>query len=238
MEGMFYFYLSIMEFITELLDFLLHVDTHLSEIITNYRVWTYLILFLIIFAETGLVVTPFLPGDPLLFATGALVAAGGTGLNIFLLTLILSIAAISGNFVNYTIGGFCGTKIFKPDNKILKLEYYTKTKVFFRKHGGKAVIFSRFFPVLRTFVPFVAGVGQMRFGLFSLYNVLGALLWVLSLLFLGYFIGNIPLIKNNFSVVILIITVVTTVPPIIAAIKSKPKKRKPLAVKLERSEIV
>ncbi len=217
-----------MEIITNLLDFLLHIDSHLSEIITNYRVWTYLILFLIIFAETGLVVTPFLPGDPLLFAAGALVAAGGTGLNIYLLALILFIAAISGNFLNYLIGSLSGSKIFKPDNKILKLEYYTKTKVFFRKHGGKAVIFSRFFPVLRTFVPFVAGVGQMRFGLFSMYNVLGALLWVLSLVFLGYFIGNIPVIKDNFSIVILIITLVTTVPPIIAAITSKSRTRRPI----------
>src|SRR5688500_16638569 len=116
-----------MEIITNLLDFLLHIDSHLSEIITNYRVWTYLILFLIIFAETGLVVTPFLPGDPLLFAAGALVAAGGTGLNIYLLALVLFIAAISGNFLNYLIGSLSGSKIFKPDNKILKLEYYTKT---------------------------------------------------------------------------------------------------------------
>ena len=218
-----------MEFLTEVIDFLLHVDTHLNEIIKNYKVWTYLILFLIIFAETGLVVTPFLPGDPLLFAAGALVAAGGTGLDIYLLTLILFVAAISGNFLNYTIGGFCGSKVFKPTNKVLKLEYYTKTKVFFRKHGGKAVVFSRFFPVLRTFVPFVAGVGQMRFGLFSLYNVAGAALWVVSLVFLGYLIGNIPIIKDNFSIVIGIITVITTVPPIIAALTRSGKKKPALA---------
>lgn len=216
-----------MELITEIIDFLLHVDTHLNEIIQNYRVWTYLILFLIIFAETGLVVTPFLPGDPLLFAAGALVAAGGTGLNIYLLALILFVAAISGNFLNYTIGGLFGSKVFKPTNKVLKTEYYIKTKVFFRKHGGKAVIFSRFFPVLRTFVPFVAGVGQMRFGLYSLYNVVGAFLWVVSLVFLGYLIGNIPIIKDNFSIVIGIITVVTTVPPIIAAIRSRSMNKKP-----------
>jgi len=219
-----------MEFVSELIDFLLHVDTHLNSIIKNYRVWTYLILFIIIFAETGLVVTPFLPGDPLLFAAGALIAAGGTGLNIYLLALILFIAAISGNFLNYTIGGLCGSKIFKPENKFLKLEYYTKTKVFFRKHGGKAVIFSRFFPVLRTFVPFVAGVGQMRFGLYSLYNIIGGFLWVVSLLFLGYLIGNIPIIKDNFSIVIGIITFITTVPPIIAALKGRTAKRKILQI--------
>lgn len=218
--------ISSMEVISGIIDFLLHVDTHLNEIIQDYKVWTYLILFLIIFAETGLVVTPFLPGDPMLFAAGALVAAGGTGLNIYLLALILFVAAISGNFVNYMIGGFLGTKVFKPTNKILKTEYYTKTKIFFRKHGGKSVIFSRFFPVLRTFVPFVAGVGQMRFGLFALYNVVGAFLWIVSLLFLGYLIGNIPIIKNNFSIVIGIITLVTTVPPIIAALKSRSPRKK------------
>lgn len=217
-----------MEFASELIDFLLHVDVHLNAIIKNYKVWTYLILFIIIFAETGLVVTPFLPGDPLLFAAGALVAAGGTGLNIYLLALILFIAAIAGNFVNYSIGGLFGSKIFKAENKFLKLEYYIKTKIFFRKHGGKAVVFSRFFPVLRTFVPFVAGVGKMRFALYSLYNVVGGFFWVVSLLFLGYLIGNIPLIKDNFSIVIGIITVVTTVPPLIAALKSRPAKRKTL----------
>lgn len=218
-----------MELITNIIDILLHVDTHLNSIIQNYKVWTYLILFLIIFAETGLVVTPFLPGDPLLFAAGALVAAGGTGLNIYLLAFILFIAAITGNFVNYGIGGLLGSKVFKPENKILKVQYYTKTKVFFRKHGGKAVIFSRFFPVLRTFVPFVAGVGQMRFGLYALYNVVGAFLWIVSLVFLGYLIGNIPIIKDNFSIVIGIITLVTTVPPIIAAFANKGGKKRTLA---------
>jgi membrane-associated protein len=218
-----------MEFLTEAIDFLLHVDRHLSEISQQYKVWTYLILFLIIFSETGLVVTPFLPGDPLLFAAGALVATGETGLNIYLLALILFVAAIAGNFLNYTIGGFFGSKIFKPTNKILKPEYYVKTKIFFRKHGGKAVIFSRFFPVLRTFVPFVAGVGQMRFGLFSMYNLVGGFLWITSFLFLGYLIGNIPIIKDNFGIVIGIIGVATTAPIIIAAIKSRFSKKKRLA---------
>lgn len=218
-----------MEVISNIIDILLHVDAHLNAIIQDYKVWTYLILFMIIFAETGLVVTPFLPGDPLLFAAGALVAAGGTGLNIYLLALILFAAAVIGNFVNYGIGGLLGSKVFKPENKILKIQYYTKTKVFFRKHGGKAVIFSRFFPVLRTFVPFVAGVGQMRFGLYALYNFIGAFLWVVSLVFLGYLIGNIPIIKNNFSIVIGIITVVTTVPPIIAAFANKSGKKRTLA---------
>ncbi|HEY0668681.1 MAG TPA: DedA family protein [Sphingobacteriaceae bacterium] len=218
-----------MEFLELSLDFLLHIDQHLKEIVRNYKVWTYLILFIIIFAETGLVVTPFLPGDPLLFAAGALVAGGGTGLNIYLLAVVLFIAAIAGNFTNYAIGSYLGTRVFKAENKVLKLEYYDKTKDFFIKHGGKAVIFSRFFPILRTFVPFVAGVGKMHFPLFSLYNVTGALLWIVSFLFGGYLFGNIPIIKENFTVVIVVISILTTVPPIIAAIRSK--TRKPVAEK-------
>lgn len=218
-----------MEFITGLLDFLLHIDAHLNEIIQDYKVWTYLILFIIIFAETGLVITPFLPGDPLLFAAGALIAAGGTGLNIYLLAVLLFIAAISGNFLNYAIGSTWGSKVFKPGNKVLKMEYYEKTKEFFQKHGGKAVIFSRFFPILRTFVPFVAGIGKMRFGLYSFYNIVGAFLWIVSFLFLGYLFGNIAIVKENFTVVIIAISVLTTAPPIYAAIKAKSAKRSKLA---------
>lgn len=214
----------IMEFLEFALDFLLHIDEHLKEIVKDYKVWTYLILFIIIFAETGLVVTPFLPGDPLLFAAGALVAGGDTGLNIYLLALILFIAAITGNFVNYAIGGFLGARVFKAENKVLKLAYYDKTKDFFGKHGGKAVVFSRFFPVLRTFVPFVAGVGKMHFSLFSFYNITGGLLWIISFLFAGYLFGNIGIIKENFTIVILAISIVTTIPPIVAAIRSKTRK--------------
>ena len=214
-----------MEFLEFALDFLLNIDEHLKEIIRDYRVWTYLILFIIIFAETGLVVTPFLPGDPLLFAAGALVAGGDTGLNIYLLALILFIAAIIGNFVNYSIGGYLGARVFKTDNKILKLEYYDKTREFFGKHGGKAVVFSRFFPVLRTFVPFVAGVGKMHFSLFSFYNITGGLLWIISFLFGGYLFGNIGIIKDNFTAVIVAISILTTLPPVIAAIRAKARKR-------------
>ena len=214
-----------MEFFEFALDFLLNIDEHLKEIIRDYRVWTYLILFIIIFAETGLVVTPFLPGDPLLFAAGALVAGGDTGLNIYLLALILFIAAIIGNFVNYSIGGYLGARVFKTDNKILKLEYYDKTREFFGKHGGKAVVFSRFFPVLRTFVPFVAGVGKMHFSLFSFYNITGGLLWIISFLFGGYLFGNIGIIKDNFTAVIVAISILTTLPPVIAAIRAKARKR-------------
>lgn len=215
-----------MEFIESILDFLLHVDQHLNEIIKNYKVWTYLILFIIIFAETGFVVTPFLPGDPLLFAAGALIAAGGTGLDIYMLTLILSVAAIAGNFVNYSIGSFLGTRVFKPGNKVLKLEYYDSTREFFNKHGGKAVIFSRYFPVLRTFVPFVAGVGKMKFQLFALYNITGGIVWIVTFLFLGFLFGNIAIVKENFTIVIVAISILTTVPPVIAAIRARAKKRR------------
>jgi len=214
------------EFLTSLIDILLHVDKHLNDIITNYKVWTYLILFIIIFAETGFVVTPFLPGDPLLFATGALIAGGGTGMDIYLTGVLLCIAAITGNMVNYSLGKYFGPRVFKPENKFLKLSYYHSTQVFFTKHGGKAVVFSRFFPVLRTFVPFVAGVIKMPLKQYTFYNVSGALLWIISFLFVGYLFGNIPAVKENFSVVVLIISLATTLPPIIGALYSKFGKKK------------
>lgn len=215
-----------MEFILYVFDFIIHIDKHLSEIIANYQFWTYLILFIIIFAETGFVVTPFLPGDPLLFAAGALIAGGGTGLNIYLLALLLIIAAIAGNQVNYFLGNYFGPKVFKPENRILKYSYYEKTQVFFLKHGGKSVVFSRFFPVLRTFVPFVAGVIKMPISKFSYYNVTGALIWIIGFLFLGYLFGNLDFVKNNFSWVILIISLFTTLPPIIGAIYAKKSDNK------------
>ncbi len=214
-----------MEFIRDIIDVLLHVDQYLNEIIKNYKFWTYLILFVIIFAETGLVVTPFLPGDPLLFAAGALIAGGNTGLNIYLLGLLLIIAAIAGNSVNYNLGKYFGPKVFKPENRFLKLSYYHNTRDFFNKHGGKAVIFSRFFPVLRTFVPFVSGVIKMPFTRYTYYNVVGALVWIIGFLALGYLFGNIPAVKDNFSWVILIISLFTTLPPIIGALYSKYKKK-------------
>ncbi|MRX45726.1 DedA family protein [Pedobacter puniceum] len=215
-----------MEFILYVFDFIINIDKHLSEIIANYQFWTYLILFIIIFAETGFVVTPFLPGDPLLFAAGALIAGGGTGLNIYLLALLLIIAAIAGNQVNYFLGNYFGPKVFKPENRILKYSYYEKTQVFFLKHGGKSVVFSRFFPVLRTFVPFVAGVIKMPISKFSYYNVTGALIWIIGFLFLGYLFGNLDFVKNNFSWVILIISLFTTLPPIIGAIYAKKSDNK------------
>ena len=180
--------------------------------------WTYLILFLIIFAETGFVITPFLPGDSLLFAAGALIAKGDTGLDIYILSILLCIAAILGNTTNYYLGNYFGPKVFKEGNKILKLEYYEKTNIFFSKHGGKAIIFSRFMPIFRTIAPFVAGIGKMPFGRFTYFNIVGGIAWIVSFLFIGYFFGGIPIIKQNFTIVILVILVLTALPAIYAAI--------------------
>lgn len=212
-----------MEIIHTVVDFILHIDRHLVDIVNDYSTWTYLILFFIIFAETGFVVTPFLPGDSLLFATGALIAKGNTALDISLMILILGIAAILGNSANYFIGNFLGAKVFKPENKVLKLDYYLKTQEFFTKHGGKAVILSRFLPIIRTIAPFVAGVGKMPFGRYTIYNVVGGLAWIISFLLLGFLFGNIPVIRENFTIVVLIIIVVSVIPPVYAAVASKRK---------------
>jgi membrane-associated protein len=210
-----------LEIIQHLIDFILHIDKHLVQITSQYQAWTYLILFLIIFAETGFVVTPFLPGDSLLFAAGALIATGDSGLNIYLLSIILIIAAFLGNTVNYLLGSYLGLRVFKAENKVLKLDYYLKTKAFFDKHGGKAVIFSRFMPIIRTVAPFVAGVGRMHFGRYSFYNIVGAVSWIVIFLFLGYLLGNVPFFKKNFSLIALGIVVVSLLPPIWAALRSR-----------------
>jgi len=214
-----------LEFFTFLIDFLLHIDKHLEEIIRDYQNWTYAILFLIIFAETGFVVTPFLPGDSLLFAMGALIAGGNTGLNIWVMLILLIIAAIAGNSLNYKLGSFFGVKVFKESNKILKLEYYNQSHIFFEKHGGKAIIFSRFLPIFRTIAPFVAGVAKMPFGRFTFFNIIGGVAWIASLLLAGFLLGQIPVVKNNFDIVIVVIAVVTFFPAVFAALKSKFKKK-------------
>lgn len=221
-----------MELLHSLIDFILHIDKHLAEITSQYQSWTYLILFVIIFAETGFVVTPFLPGDSLLFAAGALIAGGASGLDIHLLAFILVIAAFSGNTVNYMLGNYLGPKVFKEDNKILKLSYYIQTKAFFDKHGGKAVIFSRFMPIIRTIAPFVAGVGRMPMGRYSLYNIVGGLAWIILFLYGGYLFGNVPFFKKNFSLVAIGIVLISILPPIFAFAKSRfSKKNAPVNVK-------
>jgi membrane-associated protein len=214
-----------MEVIKTIIDFILHIDIHLSEIIMNYQVWTYLILFLIIFAETGFVVTPFLPGDSLLIAAGALIAVGNTGLNVYFLAVLLIIAAILGNIVNYELGRILGAKVFKPENKFLKLEYYIKTQHFFDKHGAKAIIIGRFLPILRTVVPFVAGIGRLDRTRYNGYNIIGGFVWILSFLFAGYFLGNFPFFKKNFSLIILAIMIFTVLPTIYAVIKGSVQQK-------------
>jgi len=215
-----------LELLQQLWDFIAHIDVHLAVIVRDYQTWTYLILFLIIFAETGFVITPFLPGDSLLFAMGALIAGGNTGLNIWLMLLILIVAAIAGNTLNYKLGSVLGAGVFKENNKILKLKYYQQSHEFFEKHGGKAIMLSRFLPIFRTIAPFVAGIAKMPFGRFTFFNIVGGFTWIFALLIGGYLLGQIPIIKNNFEVVIITIAVVTFVPAIWAAIKSRMQPKK------------
>ena len=210
-----------MELISELFDFILHIDKYLVKIVSDYRTWTYLILFLVIFAETGFVVTPFLPGDSLLFAVGALIAKGDTGLDIYIMGMLLIAAAIIGNTVNYFLGIYFGPKVFKPGNRILKVDYYNKTQDYFDKKGGSMLVISRFMPIFRTLAPFVAGVGKMNFGQFTYYNVVGGVSWIVSFLGIGFIFGNIPIIKDNFTYVMLVIIILTILPAIFAAIKAR-----------------
>jgi len=211
-----------MELITGLIDFILHIDIHLVEIIRDYGSWTYLVLFMIIFSETGFVVTPFLPGDSLLFVIGALGASGA--MNFQLALLLLIIAAIAGNTLNYFIGRMIGHKILDMRNsRLIKKEYLYKTQAFYKKHGGKAIILSRFIPIIRTFAPFVAGIGKMKFIKFFLFNLIGGMAWVMLLMFAGFFFGNIPAVKNNFTYVIFGIVFISFLPTVIPYIRSKIK---------------
>lgn len=215
-----------MEIITSIIDFILHIDKHLVEIVNDYQTWTYLILFLIIFAETGLVVTPFLPGDSLLFATGAIIAKPETDLNIFFMWGLLLVAGIIGDMVNYHVGQYIGPKAFNGKYRFLKKSYLDKTESFYAKYGGKTIIYARFVPIVRTFAPFVAGVGSMSYKKFAFYNIIGAVLWVTSFLFIGYFFGGLPIIKDNFTIVIFAIIGLSMLPPIIEVLREKFKKEK------------
>ena len=208
-----------MELIQQLLDFILHIDKHLIEIVQDYQTWTYLILFFIIFAETGFVVTPFLPGDSLLFAAGAIIAKPESGLNIFVMCLLLIVAAILGDLVNYHIGNYIGPKAFSGKYKWLKADYLEKTQKFYIKHGGKTIIYARFIPIVRTFAPFVAGIGTMSYSRFASYNIVGGIAWVVSFLFIGYFFGGLPVIKDNFTYVIFGIIILSILPPVIELIR-------------------
>jgi membrane-associated protein len=207
-----------MELLRLVIDFVLHIDRHLSEIILAYGVWTYLLLFLIIFCETGLVATPFLPGDSLLFAAGTFAALGS--LDVFWLCLILSAAAVLGDTVNYWIGNYAGPKVFQREKvRFLKKEHLERTHQFYERYGGKTIIIARFVPIIRTFAPFVAGIGSMTYWTFISYNVIGGIGWVLICVFVGYFFGNLPIVRENFSLAILAIIVISILPGIIEFVR-------------------
>ena len=208
-----------MEFLQYLIDLFLHLDKHLHEIISNYGTLTYVILFGVIFAETGFVFTPFLPGDSLLFAAGTFAALGS--LNVHLLFLLLTVAAILGDTVNYWVGSYLGPKVFDKKIRFLKKEHLEKTHQFYEKHGGKTIIIARFVPIIRTFAPFVAGIGAMTYSKFILYNIAGAILWCALFIYGGYFFGNLPIVKNNFSIVIVVIRLISILPGIIEFARHK-----------------
>ncbi|BBG59314.1 SNARE associated Golgi protein [Providencia rustigianii] len=211
-----------MEFISFIIDFILHIDVHLAELVAQYGTWVYGILFLILFCETGLVVTPFLPGDSLLFVAGALAALPSNDLNVHLMVLLMIIAAIIGDAVNYTIGRIFGERLFKnPDSKIFRRSYLDKTHEFYEKHGGKAIILARFVPIVRTFAPFVAGMGKMSYRHFAFYNVAGALLWVLLFTYAGYLFGDLPIVQKNLKLLIVAIIFISILPGVIEIIRHR-----------------
>ncbi|MCO6453436.1 MAG: DedA family protein [Caldilineales bacterium] len=204
---------------SEILGFFLHLDEYLVEVVQNYGVWTYLILFLIIFMETGFVVTPFLPGDSLLFAAGALAAQGALDLGILL--IVLSAAAILGDTVNYWIGHFIGPRAFSGNIRFLKKEYLDRTHRFYEKHGGKTIILARFVSIVRTFAPFVAGVGAMTYPRFITFNVVGGVLWVSIFTVAGYLFGTIPFVQKNFELVVVAIILISVLPMLFEYIKAR-----------------
>ena len=213
-----------MEFLQNLLEIILHLDKHLFDLCTQYGAWVYAILFLIIFCETGLVVAPFLPGDSLLFAVGSLAAIDALSLPLSIFLLIL--AAVLGDTVNYWIGDYVGPKVFHEEHsRFLNREYLVRTHVFYEKHGGKTIILARFLPIIRTFAPFVAGIGSMTYKRFLTFNVAGGALWVLLFIPAGYFFGSVPLIKNNFSLVIIALILIPGIPALVEFIRIQLRKR-------------
>jgi membrane-associated protein len=208
-----------MDLLKKFVDLFLHLDTHLSQVIAQYGTGTYLILFLIVFCETGLVVTPFLPGDSLLFAAGTFAALGQ--LDLWLMILLLAAAAVLGDTVNYWVGAAIGPRAFSGELRFLKKEHLDRTHAFYEKHGGKTIILARFVPIIRTFAPFVAGVGTMSYRHFLLYNITGAVLWVGLLVPAGYFFGNIPVVRENFTIVILAIVAISVMPVAVEALRGR-----------------
>jgi membrane-associated protein len=219
------------EWLSALIDLIVHLDDHLLWVVQQYGAWIYALLFLIVFCETGLVVTPFLPGDSLLFVAGTIAAAGG--MNVHLLALLLIVAAVLGDSLNYAIGRYLGPRVFRHERSwLFRREYLERTNRFFAKHGGKTIIIARFVPIVRTYAPFVAGVGRMEYGRFLSFNVIGALVWVILLTYAGYFFGNLPIVKDNLSLVILIIIVLSISPAIVEVTRAKLAARKVSAERL------
>ncbi len=213
------------ELLKNFIDIILHIDIHLQKWVTEYHNLTYLFLFIIIFMETGLVVTPFLPGDSLLFAAGMIAALDGHPLSIIILIPLLICAAFGGDNTNYSIGKLLGQTVYEKNYRLIRREYLDKTHAFYEKHGGKTLIIARFMPIIRTFAPFVAGVGTMRYFRFISFSIVGNVLWVVSFSLAGYFFGNIPLVKNNFTIVIFGIIFISILPMIIAMIKKTMAKK-------------
>lgn len=206
-----------------LVDFILHIGDHLQELVNNYGNWIYAILFAIVFCETGLVILPFLPGDSMLFAAGTIAAVGG--MNIFVLIGLLIIAAVLGDFVNFEIGKHFGKRLFaNPDSKIFKQSYLQKTHDYYEKYGGRTIIIARFIPIVRTFAPFVGGMGNMKYSEFVRYNIIGAVLWVVGFSTLGYFFGQLPFVKEHFSWIMIGIIVISVVPMIVEIIRHRKDK--------------
>jgi len=209
-----------MDWVFCFIDFFLHLDKYLPLIIQSFGIWAYVIMFLVIFCETGLVVTPILPGDSLLFALGAFAAQGA--LNIEILLISLCIAAVAGDTVNYSIGKFLGPKVFHyPDSRFFKREYLVRTHQFYEKHGGKTIIIARFVPIIRTFAPFVAGIGTMKYLRFISYNIVGGVSWICLFLLAGYYFGGIPAVKQNFTLVIIAIIIISVMPGVIEYVRQK-----------------
>lgn len=211
-----------MDFIRHIIDFVLHIDRHLNNLAAEYGAWTYAILFLIVFCETGLVVTPFLPGDSLLFAAGALAAIPGGVLNVSLLFCVLVAASVIGDHVNYFVGQLLGPKIFRNEKiRFLNPKHLQRTHEFYERYGAKTIVMAKFMPIIRTFAPFVAGLGRMTFLRFTTCDIFAGLLWVSVCLFAGYFFGNLTIVKNNFSLVILMIIVISLMPPVIEFLRQR-----------------
>lgn len=211
-----------MSFIQTLIDFILHIDVHLAELIVTYQGWTSLILFMIIFLETGVVILPFLPGDSLLFAIGAFAAKGS--FNFWGISLLLLAAAIIGDSLNYAVGKFVGHKIFDSEDSIyLNKRHLIKAHNFYEKYGGKTIIIARFVPIVRTFAPFVAGIGEMKYRVFMTYNVVGAVLWIFSFMTLGYYFGSLPFVEKNFKLVMVAIIIISVLPAVIEFLRERKK---------------